>query len=441
MCLGYPALLRTPHSALLALCHTRRAVRWRVVAVGALWTGTWWVIIGALIAPLLPGRWTAVLVLALAAIAPLLVLVRRFGRVYPSAWTRLWVFRPFYYVQLGTPLVALCGVLGCVIGSLFGAALSGGRWALLLATGTVLAASLAGYLGTRWLRVVALDARFSALPVALDGMRIVQVSDLHVGPHTSRRHLAKVFQAVQRARPDLIAVTGDHVDDYPGDFASFAAAFRGMSAPCGVFAVAGNHDVYAGWAEGRAGLEAMGMTVLVNDAVEIVRGDARFWVAGTGDPAGIGARPGRGAEVSPDIARTVARIPSGAFTIALAHNPALWPALADRGVPLTLSGHTHHGQLAIPLLGWSVASLFLQHAMGWHRRHRSLLYINPGTNFWGIPFRLGAWPEVTVLTLRRAEIEVPDIAPTAPASVGFAPARNPPEPIRTCLNRSEPVVT
>ena len=87
--------------------------------------------------------------------------------------------------------------------------------------------------------------------------------------------------------------------------------------------------------------------------------------------------------------------------VALAHNPALWPALAQRAVPLTLSGHTHYGQLAIPRLGWSAASAFLDLAMGAHRQGDALLYISPGTNYWGVPFRIGTPPEVTVLTLQR----------------------------------------
>ena len=223
----------------------------------------------------------------------------------------------------------------------------------------------------------------------------MQISDLHVGPHTPRRYLAAVARAVRDARPDLIAITGDQVDDYARDGAHFAEAFAGLSAPLGVFAIPGNHDVYAGWSAVRAGLEAMGITVLVNDALQLARGEGRFWLAGTGDPAG------RGGEAAPDLARTLAPVPEGAFTIVLAHNPALWPALARSGVHLTLSGHTHHGQLSIPRLGWSLASPFLEHAMGTHRLGESLLYVNPGTNYWGLPFRIGALPEVTVLTLGR----------------------------------------
>jgi predicted MPP superfamily phosphohydrolase len=232
-------------------------------------------------------------------------------------------------------------------------------------------------------------------------MRIVQLSDLHVGPHTSRRHLARIATAVRDARPDLIAITGDQVDDYAGDVDHFIAAFGGLSAPHGVFAIAGNHDVYAGWDAVRRGLENAGMKVLVNDAIPLERHGTRFWVAGTGDPAGGSWRRGAASGVGPDIDRTIARVKPGDFVIALAHNPALWPALAKRGVHLTLSGHTHHGQFSIPRLGWSLASPFLKYAMGTYREGASVLYINPGTNYWGVPFRIGALPEVTVLTLRR----------------------------------------
>jgi predicted MPP superfamily phosphohydrolase len=158
--------------------------------------------------------------------------------------------------------------------------------------------------------------------------------------------------------------------------------------------------VYAGWPDVRAGLEALGIIVLVNRAVERSRRGASFWIAGTGDPAAGG--PMRDSGAGPDIERTLAGIPRGAFTIALAHNPALFPALAQRGVPLTLSGHTHYGQISVPWLGWSLASSFLHYAMGAHRLGGSLLYISPGTNYWGIPVRLRALHEVTVVTLRRA---------------------------------------
>ena len=284
-------------------------------------------------------------------------------------------------------------------GLVAGATGPGARWGVAVALAVFVTGALAGWLGSRRLVVRHLDVHLDDLPAGLDGMRIAQLTDLHVGPHTSRSHLRRIADAVRAAKPDLIAYTGDQVDDYARDVEPFGQAFGDLTAPLGVYAIAGNHDVYAGWPAVRAGLERLGITVLVNDAVRRERNGASFWIAGTGDPAG-----GRGGQVhaAPDVARTMARITPDEPSIVLAHNPALWPALAQRGARLTLSGHTHHGQLSIPSLGWSLASPFLERAMGVHREGDSLLYIAPGTNFWGIPFRLGAYPEVTVLTLRRA---------------------------------------
>ncbi len=383
----------------------------RVVAILLLWTGACWLVIGGLLRPVFPVGWPAVLAAAGLTVAPVLVLARGFGgEAYPSALTRLWVFRPFWYAQLMVPLVAAAGLVGTLAGLPFGAGGRAGRGAMAAAAAALVVLAAWGYVGTRRLTVRRMDLPLAGLPVGLEGMRVAQLSDLHVGPHTSRRHLARIAAAVRDARPELIAVTGDQVDDYARDVEPFAAAFGGLAAPLGVFAIPGNHDVYAGWAAVRRGLEGMGWTVLVNDAVPRERGGARFWVAGTGDPAGGQVGRGGGASAAPDVARTLARIPPGEFALVLAHNPALWPALARRGVPLTLSGHTHYGQLAAPRLGWSVASLFLELAMGSYRAGGSVLYINPGTNFWGIPFRIGALPEVTVVTLRRA---TPDDAATS----------------------------
>ncbi len=371
---------------------------WRFLVILSLWTAVCWLIVGGLLRPLLPGGWLTVLGLACLSVAPIVGMVRaRRREAYLSAFRRLFLIRPFWYAQLFLPLLAVSGLIGVAAGLPFGASGLAGRWALGLGAAVLAGLALLGYAGARRLVVRHLDVGVDDLPAGLEGMRIVQISDLHVGPHTSRRYLARVAAAVREARPDLIAVTGDQVDDHARDVEPFAEAFRGLSAPLGVFAIPGNHDVYAGWAAVHQGLEAMGITVLVNRAVPLERNGARFWVAGTGDPAG------RRSPVAPDVERTLAAVPPEGFTIALAHNPALWPALAERGVELTLSGHTHYGQIAIPRLGWSLASPFLEHAMGRHQRDGSQLYINPGTNYWGIPFRLGTPPEVTVLTLRRKQ--------------------------------------
>ena len=356
-------------------------------------------------APVIPGGWLTVFAAAIAATAPLGVLIRGFTQSrYRSAFTRLWILRPFWYVQLLLPLLAIAGLFGALIGLPFGDARWAGRVAMGAATVVLVAIGLWGFIGAHRLRVHSLDLSFDDLPDGFDGLRIVQLSDLHVGPHTSRRHLTRIANAVREARPDLIAITGDQVDDYAGDVDHFVAAFGGLAAPHGVYVIAGNHDVYAGWDAVRRGLETAGFRVLVNDAVAVERNGSRLWVAGTGDPAGGSWRRGNASGVGPDVVRTLSRVRHGEFVVALAHNPVLWPALAKRGVRLTLSGHTHHGQFSIPRLGWSLASPFLQHAMGRYDDGGAVLYINPGTNYWGVPFRIGALPEVTVITLRRTEV-------------------------------------
>lgn len=377
---------------------------WRFAAFVTGWDALWWALVGWFAAPLLPGGWLAVLVLAALTLLPLAVLARVLGRgAYPSAAVRVLALRPFWYAQLGLPLVALVALLGGLAGLPFGAGRAWGQMALLGAAAAYALLAFAGWLGARRLVVRRFEASFADLPEGLEDLRVAQLSDLHVGPHTPAGFLRRVVEAVRAEKPDLVAYTGDQVDDHDHDVRRFAEVFGGVRAPLGVFAITGNHDVYAGWDGVREGLERMGATVLVNDAVAVDRGGARLWVVGTGDPAGLQWRAEGGWKAAPDVERALAAVPPGAFTLALAHNPALWPRLAARGVHLTLSGHTHHGQISIPALGWCLASPFLEFAMGSHRRGSSLLYINPGTNHWGIPLRLGAWPEVSIVTLRRGE--------------------------------------
>jgi len=371
----------------------------RFVAVVLAILTTCWAVAGALAAPALPGgAWTAAAAWALLTFAPLATFIAwRALRRYPGAAVRVLVFRPMWYAQLSIVLLAPLGLAAALVGLPFGVPGAAGRAALAAGAAALLLASVFGYAGSRRLEVRRLTALLPDLPRGLDGLVVAQISDLHVGPQTSRRFLARVAAAVHGARPDLIAVTGDLVDDFPADAGHYAAALAGLCAPLGVFAIPGNHEVYAGWTELRPRLEALPLTVLVNRSVTVRRDGAALVVAGTGDPAAAGG------DAAPDVAGTLAGVADDAFVLALAHNPALWPALASRGAALTLSGHTHWGQLGFERLGWCLASPFLELAMGWHERDGRLLYIHPGTNYWGIPFRIGHAAQVAVITLRRGE--------------------------------------
>ena len=368
-------------------------------------TGLAWLLVAVHVAPLVPGGWKTVFVVWALSVVPVFVLVRNFttGR-YPSAATRLWLFRPFWYAQLLMLALALLATLVFLLASPFGVGNIAGRWAAMIGAALLVLVGLWGFVGSRRLVTRHITLAPPNLPEGLDGLRVVQLSDLHVGPQTSRAQLARIADATRRAEPHLIAYTGDQVDDHPADIDVFASAFGALAAPLGVYAIPGNHDVYAGWPEVRRRMERVNVTVLVNRSVRLTHNGQSFYLAGTGDPAASQMGTDEGA---PDIERTLAAVPEDAFCLVLAHNPALFPALASRGADVVLSGHTHHGQFSVPSRNWSLASVFLEYAMGTYQRDGALLYISPGTNFWGIPFRIGALPEVTVVTLRRADVPSP----------------------------------
>jgi predicted MPP superfamily phosphohydrolase len=360
-----------------------------------------WGIVAALASGLFPGAPFIVLGIGAYTTIPVLVFARWSGwPFYPGAAFRLFVVRPFWYTQILLPLVSGSGLIGIAIGLAFGYPILVGR---IFAGSTFAVAAivlLIGYVGSR--RLVTRQVEFDVpnLPESFDGLRIVQLSDLHVGPHTPRRFLERVMRATRGLAPDLIAVTGDLVDDRAEDVDAYAKIFGALDAPLGVYIIPGNHDVYAGWDAVERALRAEGLgTVLVNESTLLRRGLDTIALVGTGDPAA--GRRGT-SRAAPDVGRALEDVPSNVTVIAFAHNPALWPSLAARGVSLTLSGHTHWGQFALPNLGWSLASPFLEHAMAAHVERDALLYISPGTGYWGIPFRIGARPEVTLLTLRHA---------------------------------------
>jgi predicted MPP superfamily phosphohydrolase len=376
-----------------------RAQRTALTVALTIFVGSW-VIVGVLLAPVVGGWKTIVVAVLVLTVLPLTVLFRSRGSShYPGKAIRLFVFRPMWYAQLLLILSALGGLAGVIVGALFGIAGVAGRDAIALVAIVYMLFALYGYGGSRTVVVVPLTVTLPSLPEALEGLRIAQICDTHIGPHTSRVRLARIAADVRAAKPDLIAVVGDLIDDFAADVSLYSAALGDLAAPLGVYIVAGNHEVYAGWDKVLPRLRTLSHTVLVNESRVVEHKGVQLAIAGTGDPA-AGHLPGPGVP-APDISATLARIPAGIFTIVLAHNPALWPPLATSGVPLTLSGHTHWGQFSINRTGWSLASVFLELAMGPYRRGESLLYVSPGTNYWGIPFRVGARAEVSILTLTR----------------------------------------
>jgi len=264
----------------------------------------------------------------------------------------------------------------------------------LTVTGLLGGFSLWKGLGT--VRVKPLTVALNRLPQSLDGLRIVQITDLHVGPLVGGKWLKRVVDKVNALKPDLIVITGDLVDGSVKELRHHVAPIADLRAPHGTFFITGNHEYYSGVEEWCAHVAGLGVRVLRNERVSITAGYANesFDLAGVDDWASRHF-PGGG----PDLPKALAGRDPNKALILLAHQPAAAHEAAAHGVDLQLSGHTHGGQI------WPFTYLvYLQqpYSKGLYRHNDTAtqIYVSPGTGFWGPPMRLGTSAEITHITLR-----------------------------------------
>ncbi|WNG47831.1 metallophosphoesterase [Archangium minus] len=235
--------------------------------------------------------------------------------------------------------------------------------------------------------------RIEGLPPELDGYRIGQLSDVHCGPYASEKRVASWVARLNAQNLDLVTVTGDLITHGSSHVEAVARALGGLRAKNGAFACMGNHDYFTDGEHLVRQLRRNGLNVLRNEGKVIERGGARLYVAGVDDTW----------TSRDDIDRALAARPEGAPTILLAHDPDLFPEAQAREVELTLSGHTHGGQLGVPgVPRLSLGRFVTVWVAGLYRKGRSWLYVNRGAGTTGPPARLGAPAELTVITLRRA---------------------------------------
>lgn len=244
-------------------------------------------------------------------------------------------------------------------------------------------------------RVEEVVVRLPLLPRALDGLTLVQLSDVHLGPFIRRRFMDEVVGAVNALKPDAVMLTGDLVDGAPSELGEAAAAFANLRSRFGTFMVTGNHEYYSGDERWAAAFSGLGVEVLRNRHVKLGDrgpGGASLDLVGVDDWMARARYPGRGYDLEAALA---GRAPDRAAVL-LAHQPANWRNAASRGVGLQLSGHTHGGQLFPMTL---LIPLQWEHVAGLYREGDASLYVSRGTGFWGPPMRVGSPPEITKIVL------------------------------------------
>ena len=246
------------------------------------------------------------------------------------------------------------------------------------------------------------ELAFTDLPPGLDGLRIAHLSDLHAGPLVGPALLRRWRILAERERPDLVVFTGDLVDSRPEELAALLEAFQGFEPPLGRFAVLGNHDYFDDPRPIWQDLERAGIRTLENRAALVTRGGDLLAVLGLQDPM---ARNGRFRRMNfgpgPRPEEATRQVPARAFRICLNHRPSEWEQARLAGARLTLSGHTHGGQINL-IPGFSSAHLLGPRTDGLYREDDDLLYVSRGLGVVGLPVRIGAPPELPILTLRRA---------------------------------------
>ena len=232
------------------------------------------------------------------------------------------------------------------------------------------------------------------LPPALDGMRIVQLTDTHASKLLQRPWIKAVVDKTNALEPDMVVITGDLLDGTPANRRADVAPMAGLQARHGVIFVTGNHEYYSNYNVWMPEIAKLGFHILTNEHTIVTHNGAPLAVAGITDR--VSSRFGL---LQPDVGAAIAGIPEGTTTILLAHQPMDSREYAKHRVDLQLSGHTHGGQI----FGLHLMSRYANNGFvyGVYTLGSMQLYVSKGTGLWnGFPVRLGIPSEITEITLR-----------------------------------------
>jgi len=262
----------------------------------------------------------------------------------------------------------------------------------------LVAISLAVYasIEARFVHVTRDDLVSERVPEQFDGAKVVFLADIHAGRFLGKNGMRELVKKVNAEDPDVIVLGGDYVGGKANGARTFYGAASGFRARIGKVAVLGNHDVWEGADEARAGLDSAGFTLLENGSQRLEYLESHITIAGVDD-----LYTGK-----PDVARASSAIPDDEFAVLVSHNPDVFATQLEhspRTWDLALAGHTHGGQLTA--LGY--AALFVpskygqRYRTGWIREQSTPILVTKGVGVVTLPLRFFAEPEVHVITLKR----------------------------------------
>ena len=237
------------------------------------------------------------------------------------------------------------------------------------------------------------DVFVRELPAGFEGFRITHLTDVHHSRMVDITEVGRVVDLARGTKPDMFVLTGDYTTSRRRYIEPCAEALGRLEAPSGVWAVLGNHDHYTDAELTTRALERRGINVLNNANTRLRRGGDELQLAGV-DDWGWGKT---------DWGRALHGVELARPTVALSHEPRVLDMPETRGLSLIISGHTHGGQICLPLIGAPVRFMpEFRYLRGLYERDGTQLYVSRGTGMIGLPVRLGARPEIAVLRLRRA---------------------------------------
>lgn len=253
---------------------------------------------------------------------------------------------------------------------------------------------------------------FPDLPAAFEGFTITQISDIHVGSFTNKKEVQKGIDLANAQQSDLLLFTGDLVNHAASEMDPWISAFAQLKAPYGKYSVLGNHDYgdYIQWESQTAKIanldrlkvvhKEMGFRLLLNQS-DLVEKDGESIAM-----IGVENWGKKGFQQYGDLRKATASLPSNIFKVLMSHDPSHWDVVSvdqEQHIHLTLAGHTHGMQFGIELFGfkWSPIQYFYKRWAGLYQSEGKYLYVNRGFGYHGLKGRIGVWPEITVLTLKR----------------------------------------